>query len=252
MTGTKGTSFKLWDTLSSAGKWASNTSESAIIGVLNAILNNKLVETAFKTVMLGNNAASMYKNVHGRYAANTNDVVGTLLDAIRVQKYASEAFPTASTLIDQALTQPNLAGIPISTAKVETNKEVEISESVVIIQSKSSKAYQTDNAVPRLKEWTLTGYLTSLSPLDTGLIIKPSLNWQIYYLNTCADSRRPVLFKTNRGEFVKVQITNLHTTEEASYNNNISVTISLKEYNPYTVEDNVGIQKQAIRIDTGE
>ena len=108
--------------------------------------------------------------------------------------------------------------------------------------------YWTDNAVPRLKEWVVTGYLTPTTPLDNGLVIKPSLQWQIHYLTVCADSRRPVMFKTNRGEFVKVQITNLHTTEEASYNNGIEVSISLKEYNPYFVDSGVGENEIAILV----
>ena len=135
----------------------------------------------------------------------------------------------------QALAQPNVAGIPISSPKVETNREIEVSESMVIVQSEAMKQYWTDNSVPRLKEWTVEGYLTSISPLDAGCIIKPTLQWQAYYLDVCAKSRRPVLFKTNRGEFVKVQITNLHTTEEASYNNGIQVSLTLKEYNPYFI-----------------
>jgi hypothetical protein len=56
------------------------------------------------------------------------------------------------------------------------------------------------------------------------------------------------MFKTNRGEFVKVQITNLHTIEEASYNNGIEVSISLKEYNPYFVDSGTGENEIAILV----
>ena len=54
------------------------------------------------------------------------------------------------------------------------------------------------------------------------------------------------IFKTNRGEFVKVQITNLQTVEEASYNNGIEVTLSLKEYNPYFVDTITGENEIAV------
>ena len=252
MTGAKSTGFDLWGSLSKVDAGIQNTTDAAIVAVLDTILAGKTTAQAFKLVMLSNNLASTYKNVAGQYAASTNESVGTLLDVVKnTGDLIRSNIPTVSSMLDKALAEPNIAGIPISTAKVETDKNVEISESMVIVQASAQKKYWTDNAVPRLKEWQITGYLTSLSPLDNGLTIKPSLNWQIYYLNVCADSRRPVLFKTNRNEFVKVQITNLHTIEEATYNNSIAVSITLKEYNPYFISDTVGSQKQAIRTVTG-
>ena len=252
MTGTKEVKFDLWGSLSSVNKKAGNVTKAAIVGVLDAILMDKGVETAFGTVMLANGAAAMYKNNHGPYPSSTNKFT-SLIDSIVVttqSQLRSVMPPTVTSLMDKALVVPNIAGIPISSPKVETNKEVEVSESMVIVQSTATKKYWTDNSVPRLKEWTVSGYLTSSSPLDTGLQIKPSLKWQAYYLDVCADSRRPVLFKTNRGEFVMVQITNLHTIEEASYNNGIEVQISLKEYNPYFISDHTGDNEIATIVST--
>ena len=251
MTGTKEVKFDLWATLSNANKKAGNVTKAAIVEVLDAILMSKGVETAYGTVMLANSAAAMYKNNHGSYPSSTNKFT-SLIDAVLItpQNKTRSVLPGVTTLMDKALVAPNIAGIPISSPKVETNKEVEVSESMVIVQSTATKKYWTDNAVPRLKEWVVQGYLTSSSPLDNGLQIKPSLKWQAYFLETCADSRRPVLFKTNRGEFVKVQITNLHTVEEASYNNGIEVQISLKEYNPYFISDHTGDNEIATLIST--
>jgi hypothetical protein len=224
----------LWDILSSAKNKISNKTEASIIESLDAVLRSKAAELALDTVILGNNAASMHKNTHGGYVASFMDaIIGSDVGQALVN---NQAF----ALINKAMVEPNIAGIPISAPKIETNKDVEISEQMVIVQSSDTKKYWTDNAVPRLKEWTVTGYLTSFTPLDTGLLIKPSLAWQIYFLNVCADSRRPVVFKTNRNEFVKVQIMNLHTTEEASYNNAIEVSITLKEYNPMMVQEETG------------
>ena len=252
MTGTKEVKFDLWGSLSSVNKKAGNVTKAAIVGVLDAILMDKGVETAFGTVMLANGAAAMYKNNHGPYPSSTNKFT-SLIDSIVVttqSQLRSVMPPTVTSLMDKALVVPNIAGIPISSPKVETNKEVEVSESMVIVQSTATKKYWTDNSVPRLKEWIVSGYLTSSSPLDTGLQIKPSLKWQAYYLDVCADSRRPVLFKTNRGEFVMVQITNLHTIEEVSYNNGIEVQISLKEYNPYFISDHTGDNEIATIVST--
>lgn len=247
MTGVKSVKFDLWESLSSINKAAGNTTKAAIIAELDAILSSKGVEALFNAVIIANNTASLHKDIHGTYVANTNNVTGTLLNALNtVKDKVMSIVPKATELINKACAMPNIAGIPISSAKVETNKEVEVSESMVIVQSKHTKQYWTDNAVPRLKEWIVSGYLTSTSPLDSGLQVKPSLKWQIYYLTVCADSRRPVMFKTNQGEFVKVQITNLHTVEEASYNNVIEVTASLKEYNPYFIQSNTGDNEIAV------
>lgn len=222
-----------WSSLTGA-KTESNTQDAAIIYVLDKVLKSSSFATGFKAVMLSNNVFATYKSIHGTELANTDKNVAYLYGA--VQKATVPVLSTGMSLIQQSLAMPNIAGIPISAARVTTNREIEISESMVIVQSNHSREYWTDNSVPRLKEWTIEGYLSSASPLDSGWVIKPSLQWQIYYLDVCAKSRRPVLFKTNRGEFVNVQITTLNTTEEASYNNHIGITISLKEYNPYIVE----------------
>jgi hypothetical protein len=239
---------KAWAALTGSKK-GNNVTTGAIIEVMDAILSNKTAELAFNAVMIANNTAAMYKNTHGVYAEERNPVTQALYTLIHNPAPGVNISPSVSaagTLLAEALIAPNIAGIPISSASVSTDREVEVSESMVIVQSQKTKKYWTDNAIPRLKEWSITGYLTSLSPLDSGTLIKPSLQWQAYYLDVCATSRRPVLFKTNRGEFVKVQITNLHTDEEASYNNAIKVTLTLKEYNPYFIEDRTGDKVTAV------
>ena len=240
----------LWAALTGSKK-GDNVTSAAIVEVLDTILESKVADVAFNSVMVANNAVSMYRNTVGSYPSSKNEKVSELY--AMVQKFNSSISSNNVTgIMLQATIEPNIAGIPISSASVETNREIEISESQVIIQSTRQKKYLTDNAVPRLKEWTVTGYLTSLSPIDQGTLVKPSLQWQAYYLDVCASSRRPVTFKTNRGEFVKVQITNLHTAEEASYNNAIKVEISLKEYNPYYVTSNMSESKIAIKVGSFE
>lgn len=238
----------VWNSLTGSKK-GDNKQEAAIVEVLDLILQSRTAEVAFESVVLSNNMASSYKNNHGKYPANTSEGLVPLYAGIADINTSVHAV-SAVKLLDEALMQPNIAGIPISSAKVETNREIEVSESMVIVQSTKNRKYWTDNAVPRLKEWTIEGYLTSTSPLDTGCLIKPSLQWQAYYLDVCARSRRPVLFKTNRGEFTQVQITSFHTIEEASYNNAIQVSISLKEYNPYTIASTPREDKIATKIMT--
>ena len=239
-------SKNIWAALTGSKK-GDNITEAAIVEVLDALLESKSADAIFNTMVLMNNTASMHRNTHGTYPVNKNPAVSPLYSFVQQVGHGLQSLPLV-TDIAKATVEPNIAGIPISSATVDTNREIEVSESQVIVQSTKTKKYWTDNAVPRLKEWTISGYLTSLSPLDTGQYIKPSLQWQAYYLDICAKSRRPVTFKTNRGEFCKVQITNLHTVEEASYNNAIKVEISLKEYNPYFIDSDMGENKIAIRI----
>ena len=241
------TEAEKWDILTQ-NKSGRAAQEVAIVEVLDNVLASVSAENKFDVMMMSNNAASMQKNTRGTYASNTNPLTQALyLTVTRSASNIRSVAGTLATVIDKALAEPNVAGIPIGAAKIETNREIEVSESMVIVQSTKERKYWTDNAVPRLKEWNIDGYLTTTSPLDSGCLIKPSLQWQAYYLDICAKSRRPVMFKTNRGEFVKVQITNLHTNEEASYNNVIQVTMSLKEYNPYIINNNPEENKIAIR-----
>ena len=242
----------VWSSLTSSKKGV-DVQEKAIVAILDKVLASAKAETVFDAVMLSNNAAAVHKNNHGDFAANINKDTEALYNKIR-QRTPGEVLSVAgrmSDIINKAMVEPNIAGIPISAAKVETNRDIEVSESMVIVQSTRDRKYWTDNAVPRLKEWSIDGYLTVMSPLDSGWLIKPSLQWQAYYLDVCSKSRRPVMFKTNRGEFVKVQITNLHTIEEASYNNAIHVTMSLKEYNPYIISSDPEENKIAIKIPSG-
>lgn len=221
----------IWASLST-NKTQMSVSERAVINLLDSILQHESATIGMESVMIANNLASSNRNTRYGYAAES---VTGLYSIVNGTGWLPPN--KASDLFHKAFSEPNIAGVPISASRVSTDRDIEVSESMVIVQSLQAKQYWTDNAVPRLKEWVIDGYITSVSPLDTGLTVKPSLTLQSQYLDICASSRRPVLFKTSRNEFVKVQITNLHTEENAEYNNAIKVTISLKEYNPYYIGD---------------
>lgn len=248
---------QMWNNLTGASK-APTVTDQAIVEVLDMVLSSSAATAAFDTLMLTNNALTVSRNNHGVIAGkgNGNINVQALYNIISDAGSAASSRLGISTVLgahviqdwEKVLAEPNIAGVPISASRMETNREVEVSESMVIVQDSAQKKYWTDNAVPRLKEWNIEGYITSASALDVGCIIKPSLTWQAYYLDVCAKSRRPVMFKTNRGEFVKVQITSLKTDEDATYNNAIKVYISLKEYNPYTVTSDIRDISIAVQV----
>lgn len=188
-----------------------------------------------KAVMLGTSGLASSKAVAGTLSLIAKTVVG------------SDFFSTAKTVVSKAtdllnkmnqlLMSPNIEGIPINSPSVKVSRDVDISESLVIVQDTYGKDYKTDNAVPHLREWNLEGYLTSISNLDSMLLIKPTLMLQMKYLDACAASRKPVWFKTNNNEFFKVQIARLYFEQTAESTNAIRVSVSLKEFKPYIVED---------------
>lgn len=228
----------MWSRLVGAKKGESVT-ERAIVEVLDFVLESTASTSLFDGVILANNAAAVHRNEHGDYATQA---------LYNIVKPVTTNLGSTLSNWEKILAEPNIAGVPISASRVSSNREIEVSESMVIVQESAVKKYWTDNAVPRLKEWTIEGYLTSASSLDIGCVIKPSLTWQAYYLDVCAKSRRPVIFKTHRGEFVKVQITNLNTEEDPSYNNVIKVSISVKEYNPLLIKSDPGSSLLAVMV----
>lgn len=189
---------------------------------------------------------------------------------------ASEVIGTLSDYLIPDLVNPNIEGIPISSPRIRSSRESDISESQVICQKSATKEYRTDNTVPRLMEWSIEGYITSLSDInrnyrkagkglkdinggtgmffggpDKGLPIKPTLVLQKQYLDACQCSRRPVWFKTNDCQFKLVQISSCSFEQEASNGNTVQVSMTLKEFNPYIIEDDLADTKVAKETTAG-
>lgn len=188
-----------------------------------------------KTVMFGTSLLASTKAVRGTLSLIANSVVGS--DFFSTAKTGLLKATDLLNKLNQLLMSPNIEGIPINATSVKVSREVDISESLVIVQDTYGKDYKTDNAVPHLREWNLEGYLTSVSNLDNMLLIKPTLMLQMKYLDACAASRKPVWFKTDNNEFFKVQITRLYFERVVESTNAVHVLVSLKEFKPYIVED---------------
>lgn len=116
------------------------------------------------------------------------------------------------TVLD-ALNQPTLCFIPILSEKLTVRRSADIGTTMLISQTDQTKEYITDNAAPRPRVWTGTGFISSLAPeVENGLWLKPSLLVQQSILEAAADSRQPVKFKTDTGEVVDVLISDLQIT----------------------------------------
>lgn len=217
--------------------------------VIDNIADNSIYREWFKVAMYATNVIPVVNN-NGGHVASSNvmagiEGAGALIGAM-VSMDSSVVDGTAAMTglfgalsgiegIDKVLKQPNIEGIPISSPNIVESRTADVSEQALIVQDTGQKIYRTDNCVPRLKEWQVEGYITPMLSLDNKFLVKPSLDMQAEFLDLCLRSRRPVLFKTTRNKFVMVQIINLQFTEEASYNNAIKVSVTLKEYNPFEV-----------------
>lgn len=241
---------QLWG---NASKGVQNAQDFIKSELISKIANEPELQEAWKVLMLSSNIIPVAKS-RGKYTPvlppwvnntlnSTGSVIGianafvtnNISSILGASTGLSTVLGASTETLSSVLMMPNIEGIPISSNKVITSRNADTSEQVLIVQSTSQKKYWTDNVVPHLKEWQINGYITSSLSIDQGFVIKPSLDLQMKFLDICMLSRRPVLFKNARGEFIFVQITNLQTVESPEYNNAVEITISLKEYVPYEV-----------------
>lgn len=165
----------------------------------------------------------------------------TLLASMVVASTGAKVMPfgvtkEAADILNKTLSitlDPNIEGIPIRATAESGSREVDVTETMVISQSDNGKDWLTDNAVPRPREWTVTGYIMSLSgAIDAFFRIKPTIQAQALLLDTYAKSRRPVWFKTMAGQFVQTLITQFKYDLDPTVQNAIPVTVTLREFIP--------------------
>lgn len=157
--------------------------------------------------------------------------LGTSLLPSLASSSAMRAIANVANAVSDELKDPNIEGIPIHAVKENDSRDVDVNAQLVITQSSANKNYVVDNATPQLKQWQISGYLTSLPEgLDPFLIIKPGLKVQKLLLDAYAKTRRPVWFKTHDGSFEKVLIKHIDTTYDPQYLNGLAINISLVEF----------------------
>ena len=124
----------------------------------------------------------------------------------------------------------NIDGIPIRTSKMTCDRQIQVSDSTVITQSGKTRNNLIVNATPKGRTIQITGYLLPMSSIDHYYLIKPSLYFQIDYLDAMATSRRPIWFKDRANRFYRMQITNFHYDDVPEASAAVPVTISMQEY----------------------
>ena len=258
-----------WDQMTSPGSnIIEGATEIGINWILDAVIENKwnFFKEAWTGVMYFANGIAVKANTGTRNqpfgqpqssgAATAAKVIGNLATIpltgeVGIEVGITTFFQTKEAkefqmMSEGILMMPNIGGIPISTQAVDSEREIVISEQQLIVQDGGKKQYWTDNAVPKLRTWNMTGYITPALMSDQMFAIKPSLDMQCKFLDICAMSRKPILFKDDRGKFHFVQITHYKTHTDATYANAVQVQISLKEFNPYRVKSNAVITAVAL------
>mgnify|MGYP000994290290 CR=1 FL=1 len=189
--------------------------------------------------MLGIGLLSGSKKLGSNIVSAATTWVGSWITSTLNSNEVTSAAASTMNTIYKTLADPNVGGIPISSDSVVTDRTVEVSQSLLLSQSSATKSYHIDNATPRLKDWEVSGYLTPIFNLDNFMFIKPSLILQMQFLDAVAVSRRPVWFKDNNMLFHQVQITSLHMEQNPTATNAVKITIGLKEYKPYTINNDI-------------
>lgn len=152
------------------------------------------------------------------------------------------------------LKNPNIEGIPIHADTELETSDVDVSQKLLIYEVDSNKDYRVDSSVPRPRTWNIKGYLMSnanIVPLESKLVIKPSLIAQRELLQWFVDSRKPVLYKTHDNRFYSCLITRFESQYSTQALNALAVNISLQEFKVMKVNEgnlNVSIMQQTEEI----
>ncbi len=188
---------------------------------------------------LSNNMTNVGTLIHWTAMLSSGFVSPVQAEQIRISTSFQNDF--ARNIMNEAYTRykdPNIEGIPIKSAKVSVHREVEVSDYGVITGRGYYHKNVADNAVPKPRTWDISGYLTSVWGTDIGFVLKPSLMQQAKLLDAYAQSRRPLWFKTDECEFVKVQIISFSIDRTAEIMNAYSIQVQLKEFVPLEIMTN--------------
>lgn len=156
--------------------------------------------------------------------------VAQRLGPIGVSAAAAELVNAAASVF----TDPNIEGIPIKAEFQRTSRDIDVSMQMLVSQGEGDaggKDWVTDNAAPRPRQWTIRGYLQSLSNIVDGyFIVKPTLLLQLSLLDGYAASRRPVWFKAHYSLFYRVLIEHFDFEFDPKAQNAVTVNLTLLEY----------------------
>lgn len=229
---------------------------SVLESVLESVQESKKRVATWLESIMANPPIHQAACVLGGVLTGTNSVTGihrfgnigkgvdTLVAAIgSAQELVASIFGAGDTLNAKAvremnavfdeLKNPNIEGIPIH-ADVELEaSDVEVSQKLLIYEVDSNKDYRVDSSVPKPRTWNIRGYLMSnarIVPLESQLVIKPSLIAQRKLLQWFVDSRRPVMFKTHDNRFYTCLITHFDSQYTVQSLNSLAVNISLQEF----------------------
>lgn len=197
----------------------------ALLNGTNAVTNQHRfgkIGAAMTSVVAFLGSATSFITNAGGLMTSFNDTVARELNAV----------------LDE-LKNPNIEGIPIHADQELENSSSDVNQKMYIRESADNKDYRIDNTVPKLRTWTVRGYLMSnpyIIPLESKLVIKPSLIAQRELLQWFKDSRKPVWFKTHDNRFFKVLINMIESQYSVQSLNSLSVNLQLTEFKALEVD----------------
>lgn len=181
--------------------------------------------------IIGSNAVNATSGINRNRATGTIPAQNFIYAGVMSTQIPQEQIKRLNDMYE-ATKDPNIEGIPIKSPEISVSREVEVSEYGVIMDEGYMHSNVVDNAVPKPRVWTLQGYITNKWDVDIGFILKPSLTHQERMLDGYAKSRRPLWFKTDENEFVRVQIASMTINRKAENMNGHAITLQLKEFVP--------------------
>lgn len=228
-----------------AGTYAANLADDAIQECVNAWLD--------ASGTIATNAIHIAATLAGNLAVvSINPLVrngGEWRQYYSFKVESAQAFTTIPEVAEYTnstmspFLQPNIEGIPIFVSQEQGSRDVDVSQEPMIQQVGAvTTTYVADNAVPHPAEYTVSGHLIVASPLDHGLIIKPSLILQRDMLEHYTKSRRPVMYKSFDNKFHRCLITHFDWAWVDREMNAVTVNIRLMEYTPLKVSTDLSTQ----------
>ena len=236
----------------SASAYSIAVSKSAIDKTINDFLSYDDGKTFNANSILHwsielSSSASQYGRTTGGTITLDSLVFGGAFQNSEVEEFINK--------LNAAVCIPNLEGIPIFAAKCSTGRDIMLSEQNLILPAGDlpisagdlnvpasvnngavKRGIYVDNAVPRLRTWSISGYIISILPvLDYRSQVKPSILLEMDYLDAIAKSGKPVWFKTHTNEFVRVQLQNFNFEFTPEINTGVAVSFTLKEYAPMRI-----------------
>lgn len=139
-------------------------------------------------------------------------------------------------LLKALLTTPWLAYVPIWPEEVVDELDAEISTQLVVSTIDGGKEFVSDNTAPKPRTWNIKGYIKGIPYIELTNWFMPSLSAQKLIIDSAIRLRRPLPFRTNEGEIVKVFVKNRKYLSSPDNMNAIKIELLVQEFLQFNID----------------